>query len=493
MMKPRTVVLRQLTYAATDGAMVTLALLAAYLVRFYSGTIPLHHAIPPLIWYTQPLGVIVAVYLLFFRSAGLYATRRPQRLSAEVGPILHGIVVASVLLMALTFLYRDASYSRVTVLLASGFTLGFVMAGRMTVRRAIALWLPHWQRKSRLLVLGTGPTAAYLIQRVRGQGSHELVGVVALTAAPASQEGRVAPPPPAGQKAVPALDSAPGAAAAEGQFHGLPILGHGAQLKPLLEQRMADEVVLADHDLPHEKAMELLVQCEQEMIHFRMVPDLLGLLTTHVGIPNLDGLPLLGPRDTPLSDPWNRCVKRTVDIACALLGLLMTVPLWLTIAAAIKRDSPGPVFYRQERIGQDGQVFQIMKFRTMRVGAEAATGPVWATPNDDRRTRVGQRLRRWNLDELPQLLNILKGEMSLVGPRPERPHFVRQFKQDIPRYMTRHRIRSGLTGWAQVHGLRGDTSIGERTQYDLYYLENWSLWLDAKVLWRSLTAVKNAY
>ncbi len=469
-MKPRTVVLRQLTYAATDGAMVTLAFLAAYLVRFYSGTIPLHHAIPPLIWYTQPLGVIVAVYLLFFRSAGLYATRRPQRLSAEIGPILHGTVVASVLLMALTFLYRDASYSRATVLLASGFTLGFVMAGRVTVRRAIALWLPHWQRKPRLLVLGTGPTAAHLIQRVRGQGSHELVGVVALTVAPS-----------------------PSAAAAQEQFHGLPILGHGAQMKPLLEQRVTDEVVLADHDLPHEKAMELLVQCEQEMIHFRMVPDLLGLLTTHVGIPNLDGLPLLGPRDTPLNDPWNRCVKRTMDIACALLGLLITAPLWLLIAAVIKHDSPGPVFYRQERIGQDGQVFQIMKFRTMRVGAEAETGPVWATLNDDRRTRVGRCLRRWNLDELPQLLNILKGEMSLVGPRPERPHFVRQFKQDIPRYMTRHRIRSGLTGWAQVHGLRGDTSIEERTQYDLYYLENWSLWLDAKVLWRSLTAVKNAY
>ncbi|MBI4313966.1 MAG: sugar transferase, partial [Candidatus Omnitrophica bacterium] len=223
------------------------------------------------------------------------------------------------------------------------------------------------------------------------------------------------------------------------------------------------------------------------------VPDLVGLLTTTVGVQDVAGFPLLGLRETPLMDPWSRFKKRALDLTAASVALLITLPLWGVIAWMIRRDSPGPIFYVQERVGQDGKHFQMLKFRTMRVGAETKTGPVWTQPGDDRRTRTGIFLRRWNLDELPQLLNVLAGDMSLVGPRPERPHFVRQFREDVPRYMTRHRIRSGMTGWAQIHGLRGDTSIDERTKYDLFYLENWSLWLDCVILYRSFGAVKNAY
>lgn len=444
-------------------AMVASAFLLAYLVRFYSGLIPLfHHEIPPLAWYTGPLWVIVLVFFLFFRAAGLYATRRTFKPWAEVGIIAQGATLASIVLMALSFLYRDASYSRIVVTLAWGVTIVLVIGGRWLLRQGIALWLPQWRRRPRLLIVGTGPTAVHLVERLRGQGSHELIGAVSLP----------------GETTV---------------LQGIPLLGQQANLKQLLGARVADELVLANAEMPRPQVMDLIMQCEQEMVEFRMVPDLLGLLTTHVGVQNLDGIPLLGLRETPLSDPWNRFAKRTMDLLVASAGLILTAPLWLIIAIAIKRDSPGPIFYIQKRVGQNGQVFRMYKFRTMHPGAEDRTGPVWTTPDDTRRTRVGRILRRWNLDELPQLLNVLKGDMSLVGPRPERPHFVRQFKQDVPRYMARHRIRSGMTGWAQIHGLRGGTSIEERTKYDLYYLENWSVWLDCKILWRSSAAMQNAY
>lgn len=462
-MKARTAILRQLVLAVMDAGMVIAAFLLAYVVRFEIEVIPVHHGVPPFGWYLRPLGFVVFVYLVFFRSIGLYAIRRTWRPWQELGAIAHGATLASIVLMAVTFLYREASYSRVAVVMAWGLVIALAMAGRLALRRLV----PLWRRRPRLLVIGAGPAAAHLMQRLQRQGTHELVGLVH---------------PVAGADIA---DAAPVA--------GVHRLGTLRDVPQILSSRIVDEVVLAEHDLPRAQVMELIAQCEQELVSFHMVPDLLGMLTTYVGIQSLDGIPLLGLRETPLSEPWNRFAKRAMDLIIAAAGLIITALGWVVVAAAIKRDSPGPVFFLQERVGQDGQVFRIIKFRTMQVGAEDRTGPVWTTPDDQRRTRVGRLLRRWNLDELPQLLNVLKGEMSLVGPRPERPHFVRQFKQHIPRYMTRHRIRSGLTGWAQIHGLRGDTSIEERTQYDLYYLENWSLGLDCRILWRSLTALKNAY
>jgi len=182
---------------------------------------------------------------------------------------------------------------------------------------------------------------------------------------------------------------------------------------------------------------------------------------------------------------WRLALKRAMDIVGATVGLILLSPLMLLIALLIKLDSPGPVFYVQERMGLDGRPFLMLKFRSMRADAEIE-GPGWTRPDDPRRTRVGALLRRLNLDELPQLINVLLGDMSLVGPRPERPIYVEQFRRVIPRYMERHREKAGITGWAQINGLRGDTSIAERTKYDLWYVENWSLWLDIKILLRTL-------
>ena len=241
------------------------------------------------------------------------------------------------------------------------------------------------------------------------------------------------------------------------------------------------------------RLLQLLNACEQRFLAFRTVPDLYGMLTTRVQVQHVADIPLLTMAPWPLDSFANRALKRLEDILGSLVGLLLSLPVILVLAPLIKRSSPGPVFYRQTRCGIGGRPFTLYKLRSMPVDAEAASGPVWATPGDARRTGVGAFLRKWNLDELPQFWNVLRGDMSLVGPRPERPFFVEQFKDDIGHYMARHVSRPGMTGWAQVNGLRGDTSIRDRLQYDLYYLENWSLSFDLKILIQTFFARDNAY
>jgi exopolysaccharide biosynthesis polyprenyl glycosylphosphotransferase len=261
----------------------------------------------------------------------------------------------------------------------------------------------------------------------------------------------------------------------------------------LLEAHHVNQVILTDSSLGHDRIVSLILLCEKHIVHFNMVPDLFRILTSSMDVQSLDDIPLLGLGKWPLDFFWNRCMKRIEDVAGATIGLVLLSPLMLITAVAIKLTSPGSVFFRQERCGRDGRMFTIFKLRTMCADAEAATGPVFAVANDPRTTRLGRFLRQYNLDELPQLWNVFRGDMSLIGPRPERPHFVERFREDINRYMWRHVSRPGMTGWAQVNGLRGNTSIEERIKYDLYYLENWSLALDFKILVRTLFARENAY
>jgi len=261
----------------------------------------------------------------------------------------------------------------------------------------------------------------------------------------------------------------------------------------VISNKNIEEVILTEADLPRSDTMKIILECEKRMVEFRLVADLLGMVTSQVDMRSIDGVPLLGLKESPLSESFNRFLKRLMDIVFSGIGLIVLSPLLILVAMLVKLGSPGPVFYFQKRIGEDGSRFAMIKFRTMVDNAEKGVGRVWASENDPRRTKIGGFLRKSNLDELPQLINVFKGEMSLVGPRPERPHFVGKFKEDIPRYMARHKIKSGMTGWAQVNGLRGNTSIEERTKYDLYYIENWSLAFDAKIIFMSFFALKNAY
>ncbi len=221
------------------------------------------------------------------------------------------------------------------------------------------------------------------------------------------------------------------------------------------------------------------------MIDVKVVPDLLQVIALKARLEDLDGIPIININDVPLQG-FNSFIKRALDIAISSTALaFMGIPFGI-VSLLIRRSSSGPVFYRQERMGLDGKPFLIYKFRSMYEDAEAESGPVWAREDDPRCTPIGRLLRRTNVDEMPQLWNVLKGDMSLVGPRPERPYFVDQFKQRIPQYMLRHKVRAGLTGWAQVNGWRGNTSIEKRIEYDLYYIENWSVTLDLKIMWLTL-------
>jgi len=274
------------------------------------------------------------------------------------------------------------------------------------------------------------------------------------------------------------------------------ILGSLDELSRLVGREAVDEVIIALPNANSEDLLNVIAHCDRSTISIKVLPDQFQIMAGQLSVGELSGLPLLNLRDVALRG-WKLSLKRAIDLVGSAIGLVLLSPLMFLIAILIKLDSPGPALYTQERMGLDGKRFYLFKFRTMRADAEAH-GPGWTRPDDPRRTRLGAFLRRTNLDELPQLINVLLGDMSLVGPRPERPIYVEEFRKRIPRYMERHREKAGITGWAQVNGLRGDTSIEERTKYDLWYIENWSVWLDIKIIlmtiWQTITGGnENAY
>jgi Undecaprenyl-phosphate glucose phosphotransferase len=279
------------------------------------------------------------------------------------------------------------------------------------------------------------------------------------------------------------------------QLYGKPYLGDFGALVEVIRHAKADEVLIA---LPTSQGNEmdrLLDLLKDETVDIRVVPDIHRFVTLGCEIEDFDGLPVVRINDSPVIG-WGALAKRGTDVLLSAIALIVMSPLLLLIALIVRLTSPGPILYAQERMGIDGRSFSMLKFRSMRVDAEKASGAVWANPNDMRRTKFGTFLRKTSLDELPQLWNVLRGDMALVGPRPERPVFVAKFRTQIPHYMLRHKVRSGITGWAQVNGWRGNTSLDRRIEHDLFYIKNWSYGLDVKILtmtlWKGFID-KNAY
>jgi Undecaprenyl-phosphate glucose phosphotransferase len=268
----------------------------------------------------------------------------------------------------------------------------------------------------------------------------------------------------------------------------LPVLGNPSTLGRVIRATRADEVIIALSGRSSNDVLDIVALAEDESVEIKLYPDAFQLITNNeVSVGDISGLPLLSVKNVALDNPLNRGLKRTLDMIVATLVLTFGSPLMLLIAALIRLDSRGPVFFAQERVGLDGNPFPTIKFRTMRANAPDLGN--WTTKDDPRVTRLGGFLRRYSLDELPQFMNVLRGEMSVVGPRPEQPIWVERFSQSIPRYVRRHKQKAGITGWAQVNGLRGDTSIEERTRYDLYYVENWSLLFDIKIIIKTAIAI----
>lgn len=452
-----------------DGIAVFGGFVAATWFRFDSGLIPLRHPRPLPLYplYLTGAGVAAVLILFVFRSLDLFTRPQVGSFVNKIPRLFKACTIGIVLTTVLAFgVQNEADFSRITIAL-SWFTATFlVLLERYLMFRIEWNVARHSNRKNDVLILGTGAVASHLKRTLKREPMlrSRVVGFLRADLNEAD----------------------PGIGPEE-------IKGTIEELRRMVEEKPPDQIILTNASMGSERILEILLLCERNLIDFKMVPDLFHLMTSSMDVQSLDDIPLLGVRRWPLDHFWNRLVKRGIDIVGATVGLVISAPVVALAAVFIKRDSPGPVFYSQERCGEKGQRFLFYKLRTMPVDSEKDTGPVFTSPHDCRRTPVGVFLRRHNLDELPQLWNVLKGDMSLVGPRPERPHFVEQFKTDIARYMWRHVSKPGMTGWAQVNGLRGDTSIGERIKYDLYYLENWSLAFDFKILLKTMFARENAY
>ncbi len=444
--------------------------LAATWFRFHSGLIAVDSLPPRLLFmYGWGAAITTIIFLFIFRSLGLYVRPQQGRFPGRIPRLIRATGLGILITTALAFAIRPEDFppfSRLTIALSAGFILILIIIERWLLFRLEVHLARRGTNHKRILIIGTDMVAAHLKR---------------------------------GLESDPRLRSSVAGFITTGSNETVPeiqpdqIRGQVEQLDDILDTHPADQIILADSSIGHQRILEIILAAERNMITFNMVPDIFRIMTGSMDMQTVDDIPLLGVSRWPLDTFWNQMLKRCEDIFGALTGLIMLAPLFGAIALLIKRSSPGPVFYRQKRCGENGRVFTIYKFRTMHSDAEQATGPVWTVENDPRRTALGAFLRRTNIDELPQLWNVLRGDMSLIGPRPERPHFVEKFKNDIDRYIWRHASKPGMTGWAQVNGLRGNTSIAERIKYDLYYLENWSLALDFKILIRTFSAQKNAY
>jgi exopolysaccharide biosynthesis polyprenyl glycosylphosphotransferase len=450
---------------AMDTAMAAAAFYLAYLLR-NALPIPTSLRLGPFADYV-PQQIIYVVSLLgtffFFR---LYHLHRGSSRVDLIYRLLSATSITSLVATALSFLVSrpDQDLTRGLVIYNWGLALLLVTLGRvLTGWAGRAL---HRRHPERLLLVGTGDIAQMVLQK--------------------TQQARL------GYRVIGFVD---GDSTAR-DVAGVPVLGARAELGRILREHQAEEVIIALPQASHDELLDMISACESERASVRIFPDLFQIIASDLAISDLDGLPLLQIRNMALQG-WKATAKRVMDMVGSAAALLLLSPLMMLVTLAIRLESKGSVFYAQTRVGLDGRPFPCLKFRSMRVDAEAETGPVWATADDPRKTRVGEFIRRTSLDELPQFINVLLGEMSLVGPRPERPMFVEQFKAVVPRYMERHKEKAGLTGWAQVNGLRGDTSIVERTKYDLYYIENWSILFDIKIIARTVLNLfhgdRNAY
>ncbi|MCO5176362.1 MAG: undecaprenyl-phosphate glucose phosphotransferase [Thermomicrobiales bacterium] len=462
-----------LTLFLTDAIALVVAFFCAYQLRDIVG-IPNTFSHPPRETSALLISIATGSILIVLAISGSYRHQRAASRMDQAYRIISQVSLGLLLAIAATSLALGADfiYSRQMVAYGWVFAITGVTTGRFVHTSIIGRLRARGVASDRLLIVGAGSTGRMVLDKIRRspQLGYQVVGFV---------------------RHAPIDDELPT------EIDGMPVLGMTSDLAQIADEQTVDEIIIALAGIPHEEILDMIYAVTELPISVRVYPESFRLLTSDsISIGDLNGLPTVSVRRIGLRR-FDHTVKRILDIAVSATALIVFAPLMLVIALIIKLTSPGPVFFAQERVGQDGRAFQLLKFRSMPVDAEDETGPVWAVPDDPRPTRFGRFLRRYSLDELPQFINVLLGEMSVVGPRPERPYFVEQFSQLIPAYMARHHEKSGVTGWAQVNGLRGDTSIEERTRYDLYYVENWSILFDLKIIVKTIFHIfrsdSNAY
>ena len=457
-------------YVLSDALLGMTAFMIAYALRFHTGLIPIPRGLPPAAQYVAILPFIAGVVPLGFQLQGLYRLRRGRSRVDDFFAVFVGSILAVVFGVMAT-LYVQTYYATEAQREIGAFQVSQLAWAIFLV---VNVALTFASREAVREVLERRWRAGIGLKRILIAGSGELGRLVA---------DKILEHRELGYQIAGFVDDRAGGDHLG--YRGLPLLGTISEAAEIIPREGIDHLYVALPPEQHLRMLELLDATSREMVDVKVVPDLLQVIALRARLEDLDGVPVININDVPLQG-FNALVKRGIDVGLSLAGLLvLALPIGV-LALLVKLTSRGPVFYRQERMGLDGKSFTIVKFRSMFDDAERQTGPVWAVADDPRVTPLGRFLRRSNLDELPQLWNVFRGDMSIVGPRPERPHFVEQFKHRIPQYMLRHKVRAGLTGWAQVNGWRGNTPLEKRIEYDLYYIENWSVRLDLKIMWLTL-------
>ena len=455
MFKKRIQVFRSFLFL-NDLLVLTPCWFGAFYFRFYLPLIPVTKGIPPLTDYLILLPLVLMIWSGTFYLTGIYS--RFYNRTQEWVALFRATFVALMILVFITFFFKRTDYSRLVFLIFSLSSYLSLIGTRLLLKKYYLRLQRRYFGLERVLIIGARELAQRVAQTVRDHPELGLVVAGFLTRIPQKIGTRI---------------------------QEIEVLGRYEDIDRIIQTERINLVIFAMPLTAQHVLEDLLNRIRNELVDIKIVPDLYRLITLRGGMEEFEGLPFINLRESPMVG-WNRFLKRATDALLAALFLVVLSPGLAAIALAIKLTSAGPVIYRQTRMGLDGIVFEMWKFRSMRINAEAQTGPVWAHKDDSRRTPVGRCLRRFSLDELPQLVNVLKGEMSLVGPRPERPELIQSFKGKIPNYMLRHKMKAGMTGWAQINGWRGNTSLEKRIDCDLYYIENWSLLFDFKILLKTL-------
>lgn len=445
-----------------DAVLISLAYLFAYQLRTAIAFPTEPQGLESVTAYGRVIVVqVICIQIVFYLNRLYHGTRTIGRVDRAYA-VFSAVSIGALFSIAFsTLLFKntvfEVDYSRTIVVYAWVITIALVLLGRSGYSGILTRLRSRGIGLQRLLVVGTGDAAAAVIQKATWMPhlGYQLVGLV-----DGSDDLQ--------------------------DLLGVPVIGHSKDLADLVDNYAVDEVIIARPDATRDELLSLIVRCQSGHVSVKVIPDVYEIMAGEVSVDDLGGLPLLTVRDVALRG-WRLSLKRVVDLLISSIGLVLLSPLMMLVAALIKLESDGSVFFFQDRVGLDGKDFKIFKFRSMRTNASEERQ--WTVAEDSRRTGLGRFIRRFSIDELPQLINVVLGDMSLVGPRPEQPQFVEQFQESIPRYMERHREKAGITGWAQVNGLRGDTSIEDRTRYDLWYVENWSLWLDFKIIIRTVFKV----
>ena len=418
--------------------------------------------------YMIALVFIVPGYLILYMAFHLYTAKRVMGRRYEIGELLKANVLGVLIFLTALFVFKQIDFSREMIFIFFVVNCINGIAMRMILRMALRTIRKKGFNQKHILLIGYSRAAESFIDRIwdNPQWGYLIRGVLD----DHIERGTT--------------------------YKGVKVIGRIENLSVILPENRLDEIAITLGIEEYENLGKIVSECEKSGVHTKFIPDYNGIIPTRPYTEDLLGLPVINIRYVPLTNTFNALVKRSMDILGSLFGIVITSPIMLVIAVLIKCTSKGPLIFKQERVGLHNKSFNMYKFRSMVVQEDSQEKKEWTTKNDPRVTKIGKFIRKTSIDELPQLFNILKGDMSLVGPRPERPYFVDKFKEEIPRYMVKHQVRPGLTGWAQVNGLRGDTSIRKRVEYDLYYIENWTIGFDIKIIFMTFFkgfVNKNAY